>query len=261
MKNNSFKKISMTSVAVVIALLAGCLIAGCQKEESFESNDLPFLSIGSDFDISNLSDEELHTIGLAFQRINVRLDKGFYKIKPISGNQINISEELFHFFKTVQDHSNRLIRKNEQIISPITRLKSGSESDPDNLTANDCIAHAISAVLNVFGNTTSVATINGWISSQYSNYNTNGLSGNNFNAVVSHFLSGSSTNVPSNYTYNSSANKIIVVEQISATSGHAGVLVSVSGSSVMYQDNQNGGYRFCFKSAIVYAYSATGISN
>jgi hypothetical protein len=76
MKNNGFKRVSMTSVAVIIALLAG-VMTGCQKEDDiftenippenipielqnyFNSEDYADLKMNFEFGISNFSFNEM----------------------------------------------------------------------------------------------------------------------------------------------------------------------------------------------------------
>lgn len=133
-KNSFFRKASMISALVVIVIAAG-ILAGCQKEEIV--NDMPYLEISSD--ISNLTESDIKILGLAKERIEkyVNSENGIFELTVNSAKQINVSEELFEYFKNTIKQANLLVQKEGYVISGsrlikkdrlIPRLKSGNEN-------------------------------------------------------------------------------------------------------------------------------------
>jgi hypothetical protein len=252
MFKNILKHSSIVAI-VIVALVTGVLV-GCQKDDDYFTVDNGevdgYLSLTKGFDLLNLSVEESQIFQTAFSRMSLFSEDGIIKTKVTSGHQIHISEDLFAFFNEAIHHSNQL--KGVKLSPP--RLKSGNnESSNSN---NDCVAYTIQSLLSSFGISKSVSEINTWIVSQYGS---NGVPNTSIYQALNHFVITTPTSLPSSYSYSSnSTSKIVVIERISSSEGHSGVLVNVSGGYALYQDNQNGGYRTCPVSNISSAYSISG---
>ncbi|MDR2424888.1 MAG: hypothetical protein LBD59_09230 [Prevotellaceae bacterium] len=105
----SKKKMSLLVLIVMVmcVIFSGIFMQSCSRydyvDDIFEK-DLSFLSINrSDFDYNNLSANEMNIVQSAFKRLNIIFENGHYRIKQQSGKQINISEDLFAFFKKALD--------------------------------------------------------------------------------------------------------------------------------------------------------------
>jgi hypothetical protein len=150
MKPNSFIKINMASVAIVIALLAGVMV-GCQKEEDgfwndgtdlLEFIDIPEMETDSLWFMNKTANKKYHEAMRRFDD-QVDLENEYLKVKITRGQEINISEQLFDVFynghmtvnQNVKDGKYALMKdENGSIVSvrnkkQIPRLKSGSEGN------------------------------------------------------------------------------------------------------------------------------------
>lgn len=248
MKTKKIKKVSVVSVFLMTIFV---FFTGCQKEFENTENRLTFLSIESDIDFPNLSKDELKTISLALNRIDIVKKNGFYKIEQKSGSEINISEKLFNYFNTVIDNSNQLI-KSKKINLSIPRLKSDGEGDP--ITGTDCVAYSVSASVTHFGGSASFASISSWINSTYGS---NGVPVEQYCTAASQYLNGTSISTPTSYNGGS---RILIAIDMGGGNGHSGTLLWSDGISCLYRDDQNGGATsYCAYGSILKAFSATGV--
>jgi hypothetical protein len=101
MKTNSFKKISMASVAVLIALLASVMV-GCQKEEYEPLNDSiinsseleEYIIAGADFHQSlAIFEKEINKVDFSKLEITYNTDGGKIMRLPASVGSIRIEEK------------------------------------------------------------------------------------------------------------------------------------------------------------------------
>ncbi|MDR1112660.1 MAG: hypothetical protein LBL18_02715 [Bacteroidales bacterium] len=253
------------NIPIVMALIIASFMFSCQKDELFGyvEEDLPYLSLSADFsgfDIEKTSDADWHVFHLAHQRMDIQEKNGVLYTKWKSGEQINVSEELFDFFVTMLNNTTREHEENGKIASSFPRLKQGGETEEEETNSpNDCVARAIVDVMKSFGKTNvSVAEVNAWIRAHYGS---NGVPSSKFAEVVSHFLEGGETSLPSNYEYSASSKKrYIVVERPNNTGdGHAGMLMSTTGTKSIYRDSQNKGYNSFDRGAAAKVYEATGV--
>lgn len=235
---------------VTIIIVASCFVTGCQKgEDIFTVDSNEYLSLPDGFDFLNLSDKEYQVAQKALERMALFSENGKFKTRFTSGNQINISEELFNFFSAAITNSN----KSKEIRVSYPRLKTGATEST--LSGNDCVAHTIYDVCGLFGISKSLSEINEWLEGQYG---TQGVPNTSITNALNNYLMATSTTLPSSYSY-SSTNIIVVIERINATTAHSGILQLVATGTVMYRDNQNGGYRYCTSNDIVYAYFIGGV--
>jgi hypothetical protein len=246
---NVFKYMCVATIIIV----ASCFVTGCQKGEDIVTVDSSneYLSLPDGFDFLNLSDEEYQIAQKALGRMFLCSKNGKFETKFTSGNQINISEELFNFFSAAITNSNS--NKSKEIRISYPRLKTGTIESTYN--SNDCVAHTIHAVCSLFGVSKLLSDIKQWLETKYG---TQGVPNNRITAALNHYLEAAPTSLPSSYSY-SNNNKIVVIERINDTIGHSGILHLVATGTVMYRDNQNGGYRYCTASDIIYTYSILGV--
>ena len=135
MKNNDFKRISIVSVAVVIALLAG-VMTGCQKEMDFPMSFLSskdanikaqeYLELNDNQYVLNLSEENALALGISssdYTRMQKEIEQTNLEIEQCVKNPNNRIQLIDP--KSLND-----IRERE-IGSNIPRLKSGTENSPN----------------------------------------------------------------------------------------------------------------------------------
>jgi hypothetical protein len=133
-------KLRFPKSLVIIASLAiisiNCLVfQGCQEEYIIPNNDLPYLELSSS--IENMSSADYEILNQAKERLAeyISSDKGKFDLKIKSGNQVNISDELFEYFQfSINNANNKLKDSNYRIEGDrvlrkrntgILRLKSG----------------------------------------------------------------------------------------------------------------------------------------
>ena len=96
----------------ILSLTCVVMFIGCQKEDTFyELNDREtYLTLSSNVNFDKLTKEDLEIISLAFFRLNIRENEyGLLEIVQKKGKDINISEELFNYFQSIAESSNKKI--------------------------------------------------------------------------------------------------------------------------------------------------------
>lgn len=236
-------------LVILIILFATYNFVGCQQESDIK-NSLPFLTIDTDIEFSKLSKNEQAILMEAYGRLNISNEDGLFNLKQISGEQVNISENIFLYFKSIIDETNQSIISSEINLS---RPRTRTATEIDTNMPTDCVAHAISWALRD-GDGKPVSEVTQWVESQYGN---NGVPGDQFYTVLNHYFYGSPIPIPTKYEFYNS-NKVIMAIRIPG-GGHAVTLLSIEGPNVIYQDNQDGNkVKMCLVLDIIYLYSIYG---
>ncbi len=139
------KLFKLTITAIIAVILT--LTYSCQQESLIEQDysDMPYLSLPESTDFNNLSQSEMQTIMDAFERMGIHEDNdGLLQLKPRSGWEVNVSENIYQFFFKLIDNSNQTILLD--IINHNNNHISRSEGFGDNPT--NCLADAISRAFN-----------------------------------------------------------------------------------------------------------------
>jgi hypothetical protein len=228
-------------------IVASCFVTGCNQGEDYivaENSDNEYLSLPPNFDVSNLADEHLKTLQLAFDRMSIFSTDGIFRTNITSGSQINISENLFVFLNEAIDNSNN---RAKEIKPLIPRLKNGGNESP---SSNDCVAYAVHKVLSFYKSTISVNSVISYMRNTYGN---NGIPSGSFYNAVQHYLEGNTVTITANYNIPSGTMVIV------AFNGHAVNLLSCSNGMFLYSDSSgstSGGVESVSK--ITHAFKATG---
>jgi len=221
------------AVSALLTVVFGNFLTGCQTDEVVVAFDnYEYLELSNDADLSNLSSlsiENEKKFSMAFNRITIINEKGLYRLKQSSGKQINISEELFDYFKAVIETTNKF---NAQRFYKRPRLKDPSEI-ANNFMTNNCVASAISSTgFSIY----SLQALSLIIYTEFGG--DNGVPDYNFYNACSKFLTGSATSLPSESEFAARGTaKYIVAARDSVGGGHAGVLNAVSNSGYIYFDS------------------------
>lgn len=99
----------MKTIKLLYFTLMLILLASCSSEIMDEVNwsESPYLSIEGTIDINTLSAEELQTLASACERIKIIVNnKGLYELTPHTARKINVSENIYNFFKEIVKSSN-----------------------------------------------------------------------------------------------------------------------------------------------------------
>lgn len=188
----SIKKSNLFATSIVL-LFTFCIVGfwGCESDQ--EDSAQEFLDIKT-YDMSKMTETDFKTIIKAMERLDVSRKDGLYVVKETSGNQVNISNQLFDFVKQSFSRTNKLL-KGRKLKNIIARINSGNPED--------CVAHAI-AGLNAG---VSYAQADAYITSLYGS---NGVPPNALISVVQHFFPQLqfSTSPPSSGQMN---NKIVIM--------------------------------------------------
>jgi hypothetical protein len=80
---NTLKKYSIVTASLIIFL--NLLFVGCQDEYSDSIEEQPFLSLNSDVNFDQLSEQEIYTVAQALKRIDIYKEGGLYHITQTSG--------------------------------------------------------------------------------------------------------------------------------------------------------------------------------
>lgn len=111
----------MKTLKLILTAVAIFVLASCSNDIDLDlqNENLPYLAIDENADFQNLSNEEKSVIFNALQRIKITRNKdGLYEMSAKRACDINVSESIFRFFKSVIDTSNEYIScPRSQVIS------------------------------------------------------------------------------------------------------------------------------------------------
>jgi len=202
----------------------------------------------------------------AFIRAGIGFQEGKFRYKARSGKELNMSEQLFEMLKGIVDNSNNR-RLSLNIKPTVPRLKSGVENPnaSSDTTSSDCVAHAISSVLDNFNVALPHNDIDSWIVSQYG---ADGVPASSFYDVLDEYLVGEPISIPSPYLYTGTGSQIIVVIKTGANEGHAVTLQAVDNDTgnilvydpqAAYEDPESNDHGYVFSvHDVLLIYEATG---
>lgn len=148
MKKKQF--VILFGVVVFVFLLT---IFGCSETDNEVSMDkTEYLSVDHPIDFNQLTSSEKEIVFKAFSRFTIKTSKeGYVIIKQKSGKEINISENIFAFYKKMFDEHNRSIP-----VKISTRYALPSDSDyvgdvNEALDSAGCVIYSIQGVLGRMG--------------------------------------------------------------------------------------------------------------
>lgn len=225
---------------------------GCQNDEESEAcAKLPYLSFNEKTDYSNLSQDDLEVINKAFQRIEIKDDHGLLKIKQKSGSEINISEDLFYFFKMSVDKTNDRL-KLAKIDLSMARTRSYSESGGYN-ERNDCVAQSIVAVLKDKGVYRSIDSVSREVDAITGG---GGVPMNLMKTVLEKYFHVTQVSTPSSSSTPVSSS-IAVIHN--GSQAHAVTLIGVNNGYAVCRDDQNNTTILCPLESLGNVYRIDGV--
>jgi hypothetical protein len=225
---------TLTIIMSFAVIITGTFIfQGCQKDDIIPNDELPYLSLGPGIDLSKISEKDMNILMEAHKRLDVYKKDGFYHIKQTSGAQVNISEDLFYFIKSLYNHTNDTF-KSHNLSYSVPRLKSGDPEDGGGSSSSDCMAHALS-----YAGGGTYGSVGSYLISQYG-----GLSVplSSFYDACHHFFPSGNTVSISSFSSGSMNNAIIIFMTGQGTA-HAvnGLTYDQANGTIWYRDNNGYG--------------------
>jgi|WetSurMetagenome_2_1015567.scaffolds.fasta_scaffold35483_4 hypothetical protein len=244
------KKILFYNVvlSIVIFCLASC---NCNDDSEQAKSNLSYLSLSTN-DYVNMANEDITIFKEAYKRMCIVKDNGFYKTKWTSGEQINISDDLFNFFINMINNSNSLYLNS----SRLKKIKTRCEGDGD---TGNCGQWAISSVIKSYGGNTTETDVCNWVRAM-----TNVLNHPvDFTNVCNNYFQGYYISIDNN-TFNDNNGylqqgnqAILVIRHNGSNIGHAVVFIRRVDQCVFYYDSN--GQNCVPISDIVGGYEITGL--
>lgn len=220
-KSNLFAtSIFMLLIFITIGFL------GCEQENLFPKSYSEYLDLDS-YELSEMSANDLKTIGLALQRLDITFENGLYQIKQFSGAQVNISEELYEYVIKGFDFTNKVARP-KSVKGSGPRLKSGYADPPD---TTYCVAYAIAGMGDF-----DFSKVYNYIDSIWGSQ---GVPASEVNSAVLYFYPNSTPYTGP--TEGGMMNGAFMWYPTSDSTGHAvnGVYYDANTGYIMYSDDQN----------------------
>lgn len=223
-------KIKSFSVLIVVVMLS--VFYACQSEGIVDNEyaDMPYLSLPSSTDFSNLSQSELEILMNAFNRMECYEDiDGLIVLKPRAGWEVNVSENIYQFFAQVIYYSNK------QIISGVTISRSGQINGCEDPVAyqTDCFIKAVIAARPDLGRTDFPEMVRSRFKNgpyiEEAEYILRGLGATKRNTMNSY--------APGTYFSN---NRCVMIYFEGVDNAHAVNAISVGSNNVWYYDHQRG---------------------
>lgn len=104
----------MKKLKLIVLLLPIFFMASCTSETDIEAlqKKLPFISLPNSTDFTDLSSIEINIINSVENRIQiVENGEGLYEIVAKSGEEINISENIYDYFNRLVHNTNQIALK------------------------------------------------------------------------------------------------------------------------------------------------------
>ena len=224
----------ITKIIGLVCIAVSCFIfQGCETDDIVKNSELPYLSLPQGFDLSNASTNDMNTLSKALGRLNVYKENGLYHIKQTSGEQVNISEDLFNFIKSLYDHTNK-ISKSHNLSYSVPRLKSGDPEDGGGSSSSDCMAYALS-----YAGGGTYGSVGCYLLSQYGSL---AVPLSSFSDACHHFFPNGSTASIGDFS-GGSMNNVIIIYMTGEGVAHAvnGTWYDQSSGTVIFHDEQSGG--------------------
>lgn len=143
---------------ILLLLTMSFSFGSCQQEDETQANIYgENLVLKSFSNLNELSKQEQLILFRAFSRLDfVQTKDGFYKLKQKNGKEVNISENIYQYFRKIIAKTNT---KMEASAIQYTRLgvwdtDSTAAGEDEYSTNNDCVIFVIQSLLNEFGDFT-----------------------------------------------------------------------------------------------------------
>ena len=230
---NNFKlnKMKIVLAQLFCLFIFVIMFVRCQQDDDlYVIDDRPYLEFPETINFYRLTDDDLEIIGEAFSRLSIIENAdGLLEIRQKRAEDVNISNEMFDYFKVLIDERNERFLSDLDAFfnSVLTRQESGGNSK------TDCVAQAI-----VYATGLSYDKVNSWITDTYGN---NGVPANSFYTVMNHFCQGGAVSVADfkNMNLTSSGYKYIAVINNTHAVNVYGI-ASNDPNTIVYYDAQTG---------------------
>lgn len=134
------KRIKFFSLFLILIFITSC----SSDFEEIEFENLPFLQLSEEADINNLTEEQQSVITLAASRFLRKInDDGLIELKVHSAKEVNVSENIYIYFKNLVENTNNFILRSN--ISYRNRIISRSP-EPADANMYDCVAQTIAKI-------------------------------------------------------------------------------------------------------------------
>lgn len=156
------KTVIYAIVPAIFFLLLALVFDGCDQNSlyEFEENEYSDYLDLSSYNFEKMSENDIHILQRADQRVGVYKENGIYKLSRSRGIEANMSEKLFNLIKENYDYLNIILAPS--LKTQIPRSKSGNPEVPQN---TDCVAHAIAHLCGL-----SVSEVNAVLSANIPGY-------------------------------------------------------------------------------------------
>lgn len=172
------KNLKSILASYLLAILAITAFVGCDKCIESDDVEMPYLSLTSEKSMEDFTSEDWAIFKEAFNRLDVKLDSdGTSTILQLSGQEVNISEELYQLLHMLIKNGNKTINGNGIANNYQTRSMS-----------TDCVAVCIAHIGNLNYN-----TVVNWINSKYGS---TGVLIDDVYDATNHFLVATEISVP-----------------------------------------------------------------
>lgn len=236
------KKIKLINSVTLLFFVSLVAFVSCQQEDGFNDlyDDEAYLSLSSNVNYDQLTNAELKILFEAFARLKIKENEdGLLEIVQNCGRDINISEDLFHYFLSIKEKSN------ENILSTISfhRNRVQTRQEGGNNSMTDCVARSIA-----YATGQSYSQVNSWITNTYGN---NGVPVDQFYSVMNHFNNGAQVSFSMFRDMSiTQSKKYIIVLGLT----HAVTVEYKSGENIMYWDAQTNKRNFCTIYGVTHIY-------
>lgn len=256
MKLRKFSVLFGVVILVFLLTIFSCSEIG--NEISVDKSE--YLSVNHSIDFNTLSNSEREAVIKAFSRFSITTTKeGYIIIKEKSGSEINISENIYDFYKKMFDEHNKSIPLK---ISTRYALPSDSDYVGDENAAVDsagCVIYSIQGVLYKMGTTVPYDEIKRELMAK-GLYN-DGVAAGDMPAALGLFFNVSPQTPPYDQNYNYNRHYIMSVWQNVSDyrfEYHCVEFMSSNDGLCSYYDYQNRCYGICDVSQVFQFYYVTG---
>ena len=225
-------KKSKLFISFMLMLFTSSIIGfwSCEDDSIFENQYPEFLKLDS-YNLSEISKKDMSILNGALGRLDVYKKNGFYHVKQTSGAQVNISEDLFNFIKSLYDNTNDIKSQSCKLSYSVPRLKSEDPEGTDS-SSSDCMARAIS-----YAGGGTYGSVGSYLISQYGS----GVPLSDFNEVCHHFFPSGET-VSISDIPDGGMNDEIIIFMTGDSTAHAvnGIWYSEGSGTIIFHDEQSG---------------------
>lgn len=236
-----------TSVFLIVLLMALVSIGSCQQEDKkVENSHTEFLMINHPIEFDKLTLGERNILGEAFSRLDILQDlNGKLRIKQSSGAEVNLSDSIFAYFKSIIESSNEDLKR---VMDIKTRELSMDSDGYDNVQndSGDCVIYSIEANLKSLGKSgCSVDDIKKKLR-ECGLYDENGVTYSNMLPALNCYFNAVECAMPEEISLTSSF-RYVAIEVLHNPDGtinyHSETLLAVTNGVYWSHDDQNGNER------------------